>query len=131
MVLTSAILLIGRRQGGDEAALAASAEGSPPPLVISCSVLDVTSLSCSDMSSIFTTGGGVSTLGREADGGGGGVGDLGLAATAGGGAGAGALSEAPAFLGVGSGVAGVVETIGMTGGTEGCSSLPGGGGIIP
>lgn len=100
---------MGRRQGGEEPARAASADGSPLPRTISCSVLEVTSLSSSDMSSTEITGGGDRTFGRT------GGGDMGLAAT-GGGVGADRLGEAPMFLVVRRGVAGVVEKLGITAG---------------
>lgn len=98
---------MGRRQIGDAGARAASADGSPR--TISCSVLEVTSLSCSDISSTEITGGGDTTFGRT------GGGDIGLAAT-GGGVGADRLGDAPMFLDVGRGVAGVVEKLGITAG---------------
>lgn len=130
MVFTSAILLIGRRQVGEEAARAASAEGSPLLLPISFSVLEVTSdcCCCSAMVSTLTVGGGDATLGGT------GGGDCGLGAIGGGTeAGDGCLGVAPRFLVAGRGVAGVVERTGIEifDGAGVCSSLLGGGGSIP
>lgn len=125
MVFTSAILLIGRRQVGEETARAASTGGGLLLLLLpmSCSVLDVTSDGCcSDMSSTLTVGGGDATFGGTAGAGGG---DCGLGAIGGGDF----LGVAPRFLVAGSGVAGVVERTGIE--ILGCSSLLGGGGSIP
>lgn len=130
IVFTSAILLIGRRQGGEAAARAASTEGSPLLLAMSCSVLEVTSVNCSDMSSTLSVGGG--ETGGDFTGTGGGdccFAGIGIEA----GAGDGCFGVAPRFLGGGRGVAGVVETvgIGVFGTAGGGSSLLGGGGSIP
>lgn len=94
-------------------------------------MLEVTSVTFSDMSSTFTSGGGDATFGGG--GGdftfGGGAGDWGLAAIGGGDF----LGEAPRFLDTGSGVAGVVERTGRVtaDADDACSSLLGGGGNIP
>lgn len=117
-------MLIGRRQVGDAAARAASTEGSPLLLPMSCSVLEVTSVNCSDMSSTLSAGGGETDEDLSASG----RGDCGFAVIGiEAGAGDGCFGVAPRFLGGGSGVAGVVETTGMEMG----SSLQGGGGSIP
>lgn len=97
-------------------------------------MLEVTSVNCSDISSTFTSGGG--DVGFGGGGGdvafnGGGGGDV---AFDGGGGGDWALAAVGggAFLVMGSGVAGVVESTGRwVAGVGGASSLLGGGGSIP
>lgn len=118
MVFTSAILLMGRRHVGDGGASSTVLLGDAAPAVCtSCSVLELTSdcFCSSDIRSTLKAGGG------------GGEGDLafgGAASTFAGGGGDWGL-----FLGTGSGVAGVVERVGIT--RAAGSSLDGGGGIIP
>lgn len=107
MVFTSAILLIGRRQVGEETADFVASAGGLLLLPMSCSVLEVTSDGCcSDMSSTLTVGGGDATFGGTAGAGGG---DCGLGAIGGGDF----LGVAPRFLVAGRGVAGVVERTGI------------------